>query len=195
MITSEQSSLLSELRSIPIPAPTLEEFLARLKHRIHSMILDAFKKSGLSQKELAERLDWDEGRISRCLGNSGNYTLKTINALLLAIGVDLDDPTYTSFDALEQKLTAPALRFHDDRKAGTSHIQIELGLVAGRPSGGNRYPITVPPFGNIPHTTPLNGCGKDLPKGESGRLLPFLAQTRALGEMNLILQTTGVANG
>ena len=55
MITSEQSSLLSELRSIPIPAPTLEEFLARLKHRIHSMILDAFKKSGRRSEGVLQR--------------------------------------------------------------------------------------------------------------------------------------------
>ena len=35
---------------------------------------------------------------------SSNWTLKTIGALLAAIGVDLDDPGYTSFEALEQRL-------------------------------------------------------------------------------------------
>ena len=56
MITSQQISLLSELRQTPIPKATLIEMEATLQHRIHSMILNAFNKSGLSQKELATRL-------------------------------------------------------------------------------------------------------------------------------------------
>jgi hypothetical protein len=106
MITSQQTSLLSELRQKPIPEATFIEFEARLQHRIHSMVLDAFNKSGLSQKELADRLGWDTARVSRCLGTSSNWTLRTISALLAAIGVDLDDPSYTSFDALERRLNA-----------------------------------------------------------------------------------------
>jgi hypothetical protein len=108
MITLQQTSLLSELRQKPIPEATLIELEARLQHRIHSMVLDAFNESGLSQKELADRLGWDTARVSRCLGTSGNWTLKTISALLAAIRVDLDDPSYTSFDELEQRLQRPA---------------------------------------------------------------------------------------
>src|ERR1700687_5095386 len=100
MITAQQSSLLNELRQKPIPAATFVELEARLKHRMHSLVLDAFNKSALSQKELAERLGWDEARVSRCLGASSNWTLKTISALLAAIGVDLDDLSYTSFTEL-----------------------------------------------------------------------------------------------
>lgn len=104
MITSEQTSLLSEIRRTPIPDPVLFEMESRLKHRVHSMMLKAFNQSGLSRKELAARLDWDEARVSRCLGMPSNLTLKTISALLTAIGVDIDDPTYTSFDELESRL-------------------------------------------------------------------------------------------
>ncbi len=104
MITSQQSSLLYELRQKPIPEATLIELEARLQHRIHAMILDAFNESGLSQLELAERLGWDPARVSRCLGASSNWTLKTINSLMAAIGVDLDDPSYTSFEELERRL-------------------------------------------------------------------------------------------
>ena len=104
MITSEQTSLLSEIRQTPIPKPVLFEMESRLKHRVHSMMLNAFNQSGLSNKELAARLGWDEARVSRCLGMAGNLTLKTISALLTAIGVDLDDPTCTSFDELERRL-------------------------------------------------------------------------------------------
>ena len=106
MITLAQTSLLYELRRKPIPRATLAELEFQLQERIHSMILDAFNKSGLSQKELAERLGWDTARVSRCLGLTGNLTLKTISALLAAIGVDLDDPSYTSFDELEHVLRA-----------------------------------------------------------------------------------------
>jgi transcriptional regulator with XRE-family HTH domain len=104
MITSAQTSLLSGLRQTPIPKATLIELLARLENRVHSMLLESFNKSGLSQKQIAERLGWDEGRVSRCLGGSGNWTLKTINALMAAIGIDLDDPTYTTFEELERRL-------------------------------------------------------------------------------------------
>jgi transcriptional regulator with XRE-family HTH domain len=110
MITSRQISLLSEVRKKPIPEATLIELLARLQSRIHSMILNAFNESGLSQAELAERLGWDPARVSRCLGGSSNFTLKTINALMAAIGIDLDDPTYTTFNELERRLQVPAQR-------------------------------------------------------------------------------------
>lgn len=109
MITSQQTSLLSELRQKPIPEATFAELEARLQHRIHSLVLDAFNKSGLTQKELAERLGWDEARVSRCLGASSNWTLKTISALLAAIGVDLDDPSYTSFEEFEHRLKAESV--------------------------------------------------------------------------------------
>jgi hypothetical protein len=104
MITSRQSLLLSELRQKPIPEAVLVELLARLQSRIHSMILEAFNRSGLTQTELAERLAWDPARVSRCLGGSSNWTLKTINALMAAIGIDLDDPAYTWFSELERRL-------------------------------------------------------------------------------------------
>ena len=107
MITSQQTSLLYELRQIPIPEATLVELESRLQHRIHSMILDAFNKSGLSQKELTDRLGWNPARISRIVASASNLTLSTISALLAAIGVDLDDPSYTSFDELERRLKAP----------------------------------------------------------------------------------------
>jgi transcriptional regulator with XRE-family HTH domain len=135
MLTSEQTSLLSEVRQKPIPKSVLVELESRLKHRIHSMVLDAFNRSGLSQKELAKRLGWDEARVSRCLGTSANWTLRTISALLTAIGVDLDDPSYTSFDELERRLKAQALALSQSRSHGRrsrayslSTIQLELGL-------------------------------------------------------------------
>ena len=108
MTTSAQNSLLSELRQKPIPEATLVELEARLQNRMHSMVLEAFNESGLSQKDLAERLGWDNARVSRCLGGSGNWTIKTISALLAAIGVDLDDPSYTSISELERRLKASA---------------------------------------------------------------------------------------
>lgn len=107
MITSAQISLLSELRQTPIPQATLVEMEARLQLRIHSMILDAFNKSGLSQKEVADRLGWDNARISRLLGSPSNLTIGTISALLAAIGVDFNDPSYTSFNELERRLRMP----------------------------------------------------------------------------------------
>jgi transcriptional regulator with XRE-family HTH domain len=182
MTTSQQTSLLYEIRQKPIPKPTLVELEARFQHRVHSMILDAFNKSGLSQKELAERLDWDESRISRLLSSASNLTLATISALLAAIGVDLDDPSYTSFDELERRLKAsdikviggPSPKMPIDlnnpfsaisnliAEYQTPSIQIELsGMVKGSeiisPSVGEKV-VSVPMYRERP-------SGENLPLG------------------------------
>ncbi|HEV3113670.1 MAG TPA: helix-turn-helix transcriptional regulator [Candidatus Binataceae bacterium] len=99
MITSQQKSILSDLKKKPIPESTLEYFSGRLIDRLHALVLDAYiqqsKEEGLTQVELAERLAQDPARINRLLGGAGNWTLKTVSNLLVAIGVDLDDPSFT----------------------------------------------------------------------------------------------------
>src|SRR5260221_1460964 len=156
MITSEQNLLLYELRQKPIPAPMLIELEARLQHRIHSMVLDAFNESGLSQKELTARLGWDTARVSRCLASSSNWTLKTISALLAAIGVDLDDPSYTSFDELERRLRAHASPSaaarpikKQNRGESVAAIQLQLALAARQCSGATVTSIAALPVGAV----------------------------------------------
>ena len=43
--------------------------------------------SGVSQKELAARLDLTEGRVSQILSGNGNLTLRTLGAVAWALGL------------------------------------------------------------------------------------------------------------
>jgi hypothetical protein len=62
-------------------------------------VLKAFENqvatSNLKQNELAQRIRKGPDQINRWLGAPGNWTLDTISDLLLGIGVDLDDPSFT----------------------------------------------------------------------------------------------------
>ncbi len=183
MITSEQTSLLSELKQKPIPAATLIELEARLQHRIHSLVLDAFNESDLSQTELAERLGWDNARVSRCLASSSNFTIKTISALLAAIGVDLDDPSYTSFDELEKRLrvhrslSAARPVNKQNRRESAATIQLELALAARQRSGATAKSIATTPIGTL-----SDRVETIQPKTQGARIYPFPYQPRAAGE-------------
>ena len=87
-------SLLSELQQVPIPEAALLEMEYKLQSGLHSMILQAFSESGLTQQQLAERLGWDESKISRLLGSAHTLTFKSLSALLAAIQID---PSYITF--------------------------------------------------------------------------------------------------
>jgi len=150
------------------------------------MVLDAFNKSGLSQKELVERLGWDAARVSRCLAASSNWTIRTISALLAAIGVDLDDPSYTSFDELERRLTAhmPASSarrpVHKQSRAELlATIQLELALEARNRSGGSitSFPVIPNPLEPLPYST------KAIPTQALGEKVTYLDEykQKALG--------------
>jgi transcriptional regulator with XRE-family HTH domain len=196
VITSEQTSLLSELRQKPIPAATLIELEARLQHRIHSLVLDAFNKSGLSQTELAERLGWDNARVSRCLGTSSNFTIKTISALLAALGVDLDDPTYTNFDELERRLkahvssTAAVSPAKKHRKESLSAGQLKLDFQRCQRSGATTTYIAPSPAGAVSHVSETMQS-----KPQGAKVIDLLKyRSTALGQQSLNVLQIGEAN-
>ncbi|HVA68379.1 MAG TPA: helix-turn-helix transcriptional regulator [Candidatus Binataceae bacterium] len=122
MITSQQMSMLFDLRRKPIPVGTLAYFRARLKDRFHALILDAFlkqvKEAKLNQKELAARIGRDTAQINRWLGEASNWTLDTISDLMVGMGVDIDDPSFTSF----ADLAAPA------QKSASSKADLRTGF-------------------------------------------------------------------
>jgi hypothetical protein len=87
MTTSPATSMLSKpTGNDPIPIGTLGYFSARHRHRVHSLVLREFKKSKLSQADLARRLRKSPDVICRLLGAPGNWTLDTVSNLLFAIG-------------------------------------------------------------------------------------------------------------
>jgi transcriptional regulator with XRE-family HTH domain len=85
MSTSLTTSLFKPIDTNKVPQGTLAYFRARLKHRIFSLIIKEFKKSGLSQADLARRLDKEPAQLSRLFSGPGNLTIETVSDILFAI--------------------------------------------------------------------------------------------------------------
>jgi hypothetical protein len=68
-----------------VPVGTLGYFQARNKRRAYSLVMKEFKKSGLSQADLARRLGKGPDVVCRLLAAPGNWTLDTVSDLLFAI--------------------------------------------------------------------------------------------------------------
>jgi transcriptional regulator with XRE-family HTH domain len=91
MATLQTSILSKPTGADKVPTSTFVYLRARLKHRIYSLIIGEFKKSGLSQADLARRLDKEPAHLSRLLSGPGNLTIETISDLLFGIsGTELD---------------------------------------------------------------------------------------------------------
>jgi hypothetical protein len=85
MTTSPTSTLSEPTGTDRVSRGTLAYFRARLKQRIHSLIVREFKESGLSQADLARRLGKEPAQLCRLLSGPGNLTLDTVSDLLFAI--------------------------------------------------------------------------------------------------------------
>jgi hypothetical protein len=68
-----------------VPAGTLGYFRARNKQNVYGLVVKEFKKSGLSQADLARRLRKAPEVVCRLLGSPGNWTLDTVSDFLFAI--------------------------------------------------------------------------------------------------------------
>ena len=75
---------------------------ARNRHRLYSLIIEEFKKSGLSQAELARRSGKPPETICRWLATLGNIRVDSLSDLLFAISGAV--PTY----GLDYPLEKPA---------------------------------------------------------------------------------------
>ena len=69
----------------PIPLWQLAYFQARNRSRVHELVLNEFRRSGISQADLARRMHKRPEVVSRLLGAPGNWGLDTISDLLFAI--------------------------------------------------------------------------------------------------------------
>jgi hypothetical protein len=117
-----------------VPPDTLEYFRARLRHRLHSAILEAFstraKEKGLMQKDLAARIHKSKVQINRWLGTAGNLTLDSISDLMVGLGMDFDEFPFTPIE----KTLAPAA----GRKRKNSANRGKLGRVIRNSQGEHR---------------------------------------------------------
>ena len=94
MTTSVMPSPLTDIFDTePILEPKMAYLEARALLRLHDFILRYFemeKDKGLDQATVARRLGMDRGQLSRMLGVSGNWTIKSATRLAAAIGGEVD---------------------------------------------------------------------------------------------------------
>lgn len=85
MTTYQHTYLSNPKDGEKIPVGTLNYMRTRNKRRLYSLIIREFKKSGISQTELATRLGKRKEQISRWLAGPGNWQNDTASDLLFAI--------------------------------------------------------------------------------------------------------------
>lgn len=84
MRTSRNTSLREPSGTSRVPESTLAYFRTRNKHRMYSLVIGEFKRSGISQADLARRLGKGTDIVCRWLSSPGNWTLDTLSDLLFA---------------------------------------------------------------------------------------------------------------
>lgn len=72
-------------KSERIPIGEFGYMRARNKHRLYSLVIEEFQRSGISQADLARRLGKGPDIVSRWLAAPGNWRLDTVSDLLFAI--------------------------------------------------------------------------------------------------------------
>jgi transcriptional regulator with XRE-family HTH domain len=97
---TSQTSILHEIENgKPISLRTRLLYRRRLQNRVQRLLRKAFrdeqKRTNLTQKELAERIDKDKSKVNQWLSIPSNLTLDTISDLLLGLGFDLDEFSIT----------------------------------------------------------------------------------------------------
>ena len=85
MRTSRNTSLREPEGSARVPEATLAYFRARNQHRLYSLVIGEFKRSGITQADLARRLGKGADIVCRWLRSPRNWTADTCSDLLFAI--------------------------------------------------------------------------------------------------------------
>jgi hypothetical protein len=85
MNTSPFARLFRPTGSTKLSQGTLGYICARARQRAYNLLVSEFKKSGISQTDLAKRLDKSPELICRWLGRPGNLEIDTLSAAVFAI--------------------------------------------------------------------------------------------------------------
>lgn len=106
MTMSRQTSFLSEIASedVRISTGTLAYLGQRLRNNLYDFVLTKFlerESEGFTRADLARRIDYDPGRISRILGAPGNWTIDTVSDLL--VGIAAEELVLSSQSLLDQE--------------------------------------------------------------------------------------------
>lgn len=97
---------------------------ARLALRVRGLMQSALKVSGLSQKELAQRMQLGESRVSQILNGDGNIQISTLARVFRAIGYKID---FVAEPIDESVAPLPDRRKRSPRRAGPSPVSQASG--------------------------------------------------------------------
>jgi hypothetical protein len=152
-MTTSQTAILSEPKDgEQISLAALAYMRARAKRRAYDLVINEFKKSGVTKAEIARRLfgpNKGADRVSRMLGGPGNWTLKTVADLLWAISAS--EPEYAVSYPLQKKRknrTGFAKYLSDLDETGsesTSDSSVSIQPIRPDPSEGTAIKIIVSP--------------------------------------------------
>lgn len=132
-----QTFMLSKPTGIePIPSGIQSFVSETLKNNCYHLVLDAFNKSGLSQADLAKRMDKDKALINRQLSTPSNWTIDTVARLLFAINgsivaldsIGADSPSFANYTQpywLKGRLPPPSA--HGD---GTTSLRVKFAAAS-----------------------------------------------------------------
>ncbi len=85
MNTYPTTTLSKPSGSEPIPIGVFGYLRSRNKHRIYSLVMSEFQKSGLSHADLARRLGKKPDVVCRWLATPGNWQIDSVSDLVFAI--------------------------------------------------------------------------------------------------------------
>jgi DNA-binding phage protein len=102
MPTYQTTPVWTEILDAPqLSKKALGYFRARLKNRLHQLVLTEFLQleanKAFNRADLARRIGKRPEQITRLLGAPGNWELDTVSDLLLAMGYELE-PKAVRFD-------------------------------------------------------------------------------------------------
>ena len=104
MTTSRSQSFLANVAKAEIiPETGFVYFRGHLQNDLHVLILEAFLKIGLTQKELAHRIGKQPSVVNRWIGATGNWELNSIAEFLAGMNARLK----VSLDYFDEK---PSIR-------------------------------------------------------------------------------------
>lgn len=115
MNTSRTAALSKPTGSKKIPVGTLGYMRGRNRHRLHSLLLEEFDRSGLSQHDLASRLNKRPEVVSRMLGSAGNMRLDSVCDYFFAMdGGELQYTIHYPLEAPQRNYSVPDWIYLDD---------------------------------------------------------------------------------
>ena len=121
MTTYQIADVWTQIREAKeLPPKAVGYFQARLKNRLHELVLVEFmklEKQGFTKADMARRIHKKPEQITRLLGAPGNWTLDTVSDLLLAMRLELcaqvkgfDETESSATKSVEWIIKEPAKR-------------------------------------------------------------------------------------